>query len=102
MTAVGRFFYESLTLNSVGTFFTDHESGGRRSAEVTVIRGSTVVTKEQSFDRFNRFYSYKKTRLHKVMNTQCDLSLLKNKTMKLLIQIRDIKIVLASCNPVIL
>ena len=42
VTTVGRFFYESLTLNSVGTFFTDCKSGGGRSAEVTVIRGSTA------------------------------------------------------------
>ena len=43
VTAVGRFFYESLTLNSAGTFFTDRKSGGSRCAEVTVIRGSTVL-----------------------------------------------------------
>ena len=42
MTAVGRFFYESLTLNSAGTFFADRKSRGGRCAEVTVIRGSTV------------------------------------------------------------
>ena len=36
-------FYESLTFNSAGTFFTDHKSGGGHCAEVTVIRGSTVV-----------------------------------------------------------
>ena len=39
---MGGFFYESLTLNSAGTFFTDHKSGGGHCAEVTVIRGSTV------------------------------------------------------------
>ena len=43
MNAVGRSFYESLTLNSAGTFFTDRKSGGGRCAEVTVIRGSTVI-----------------------------------------------------------
>ena len=43
MTAVERFFYESLTLNSAETFFTDRRSGGDRCAEVTVIRGSTVI-----------------------------------------------------------
>ena len=43
MTAVGRFFYENLTLNSAGTFFTDHKSRGGHRAEVTVIRGSTVL-----------------------------------------------------------
>ena len=42
MTAVGRFFYESLTLNLAGTFFTDRKSGGGRCAEATVIRGFTV------------------------------------------------------------
>ena len=42
MTAVGRFFYEGLTLNSAGTFFTDCKSRGGHYAEVTVIRGSTV------------------------------------------------------------
>ena len=36
-------FYESLTLNSPGTFFTDSKSGGGRCAEVTVVRGSTVM-----------------------------------------------------------
>ena len=36
-------FYESLALNSAGTFFTDRKSGGGRCAEVTVIRGSTVL-----------------------------------------------------------
>ena len=43
VTAVGRFLYESLTLNLARTFFTDRKSGGGRCAEVTVIRGSTVV-----------------------------------------------------------
>ena len=43
MTAVGRFFYESLTLNSAGNFFTDRRSGSDRCAEETVIRGSTVA-----------------------------------------------------------
>ena len=42
VTAVGRLFYESLTLNSAGTFFTDRKSEGGRCSEVTVIRGSTV------------------------------------------------------------
>ena len=48
MTDVGRFFYESLTLNSTGTFFTDCKSGGGRCAEVTVIRGSTVYDVNRS------------------------------------------------------
>ena len=48
MTDVGRFFYESLTLNSTGTFFTDYKSGGGRCAEVTVIRGSTVYDVNRS------------------------------------------------------
>ena len=42
MTAARKFFYESLTLNLVGTFFTDCISGGGPCAEVTVIRDSTV------------------------------------------------------------
>ena len=37
------FAYESLALNLAGTFFTDRKSGGGRCAEVTVIRGSTVL-----------------------------------------------------------
>ena len=32
-------FYESLTLNWAGTFFTDRKSGGGRCAELTVISG---------------------------------------------------------------
>ena len=46
MAAVARFFYESLTLNSAGTFFTDRKPGGGRCAEVTVIRGSAVFHTE--------------------------------------------------------
>ena len=37
------FVYESLALNLAGTFFTDCKSRGGRCAEVTVIRGSTVL-----------------------------------------------------------
>ena len=40
---MGGFFYESLTLNLAGTFFTDRKSGGGCCAEVTVNRGSTVL-----------------------------------------------------------
>ena len=43
MAAVWRFFYESLTLNLAGTFFTGRKSRGGRCTEVTVIRGSTVL-----------------------------------------------------------
>ena len=43
MATAGRFFYESLTLNLAGTFFTDRKSGGGRCSEMTVIRGSTVL-----------------------------------------------------------
>ena len=42
---MGGFFYESLTINSAGTFFIDRKSGDGRCAEVTVIRGSTVLSK---------------------------------------------------------
>ena len=58
MTAVGRFFYESLTLNSAGTFFTDRKSGGGRCAGVTVIRGSTVDNgREEAKKQKKRSYS---------------------------------------------
>ena len=49
MAAVGRFFYESLILNLAGTFFIDRKSGGSRCAEVTVIRGSTLISSIPSF-----------------------------------------------------
>ena len=52
-------FYESLPLNSAGTFFTDHKSGGGRCAEVTVIRGSTVIAKKnQQIYSTNPFLFY--------------------------------------------
>ena len=47
---MGGFFYESLTLNLAGTFFIDRKSGGGRCAEVTVIRGSTLISSISSFD----------------------------------------------------
>ena len=52
-------FYESLTLNSAGTFFSDRKSGGGRCAEVTVIRGSTVIAKKtQQIYSTNPFLFY--------------------------------------------
>ena len=57
MATAGRFSYESLTLNSVGTFFTDRKSGGGHCSEMTVIRGSTVV------DSIRMTLSFKKNKL---------------------------------------
>ena len=39
---LGGLFYEGVTLNLAGTYFTDRKSGSNRFAEVIVIRGSTV------------------------------------------------------------
>ena len=64
MATAGRFFYESLTLNSAGTFFTDRKSGGGRCSEVTVIRGSTVV------DSIRMTLSFKKIKLVVLGNVQ--------------------------------
>ena len=54
-------FYESLTLNSAGTFFADRKSGGGRCAEMTVIRGSSADQNfkcEYSSSNFNFIISF--------------------------------------------
>ena len=64
MATAGRFFYESLTLNSAGTFFTDRKSGGGRCSEMTVIRGSTVL------DSIRMTLPFKKNKLVVLGNVQ--------------------------------